>query len=58
VPERGFEEQLSRYREVTEAGKLSRHKALRMWALSQRRRVRKGRVPADRLEQLREAGIV
>jgi hypothetical protein len=58
VPERGFEEQLSRYKEVVEAGKLSRHKALRMWALSQRRRVREGRVSADRLERLREAGIV
>lgn len=58
VPERGFEEQLSRYKEVVEAGKLSRHKALRMWALSQRRKVREGKVSADRLARLREAGIV
>lgn len=58
APEHLFEEQLSRYKEVAEAGKLNRHKAVRMWASSQRRLVREGRVSAERLERLREAGIV
>jgi Helicase associated domain len=58
VWERDFEERLAQYREVAEAGRLSRHKALGEWAARQSQRARKGDVSADRLEQLRAAGLI
>jgi hypothetical protein len=56
--ERGFEEQLARYKHIAEAGNLNRHRALYVWAAVQRRLVREGKVSADRLEQLRAAGVI
>jgi len=56
--ERGFEERLARYRHVTEAGNLNRHRTLYVWASEQRRLVREGKVSADRLEQLQAAGVI
>jgi hypothetical protein len=56
--ERGFEERLARYKHVAEAGILNRHRALYVWASVQRRLVREGKMPADRLEQLRAAGVI
>lgn len=56
--ERGFEEQLARYRHVAEAGNLNRHRALRVWASEQRRLAREGKVSADRLEQLQATGVI
>jgi hypothetical protein len=56
--ERGFEERLARYKHVAEAGNLNRHRALYVWASVQRRQVREGAMSADRLEQLRAAGVI
>ena len=56
--ERRFEERLARYRHVTEAGNLNRHRTLYVWASEQRRLVREGKVSADRLEQLQAAGVI
>lgn len=56
--ERGFEERLARYKHVAEAGNANRHYALRMWASAQRRLAREGEMSADRLEQLRVAGVI
>lgn len=56
--ERAFEERLAHYKDVTEAGRLNRHRALYVWASAQRRLVREGEMSADRLEQLRAAGII
>jgi len=54
--EQGFEDRLARYKDV--AGNLNRHRALRMWVSKQRRLVREGEMSADRLEQLRVAGVI
>jgi hypothetical protein len=56
--ERGFEEQLVRYKHAAAAANLNRHRALRVWASAQRRLAREGKVSADRLEQLRAAGVI
>jgi Helicase associated domain len=56
--ERGFEERLAHYKHVAEAGTLNRYRALYVWASEQRRLVREGKVSADRLEQLRTAGVI
>jgi hypothetical protein len=58
VRECHFEERLSRYKEVAAAGNLSRNKTLREWAKRQIQRARKGDISADRLEQLRAAGLI
>lgn len=56
--DRSFEERLARYKHVAEAGNLNRHRALYVWASEQRRLVREGKVSAERLEQLRAAGVI
>jgi hypothetical protein len=56
--ERNFEERLAHYKDIAEAGRLNRHRAVREWASKQRQLVRKGEIPADRVEQLRTAGVV
>jgi hypothetical protein len=56
--ERNFEERLAHYKDIAEAGRLNRHRAVREWASKQRQLVRKGEMPADRVEQLRTAGVV
>jgi hypothetical protein len=56
--EQGFAEQLKRYQEAASTGRLHRSKASTTWASHQRRAARKGALPADRLERLREAGIL
>jgi hypothetical protein len=55
---RGFEERLSRYKELAEADSLDRHRPLRAWAHAHRQLALKGEVSADRLKQLRDAGII
>ena len=56
--ERRFEERLAHYRDVAKAGNVNRHRALCLWASRQRRLMREGKVPADRLERLRAAGVI
>jgi hypothetical protein len=56
--ERSFEERLARYKDVAEAGSLNRHRALYVWASAQRRLVHEGELSANRLEQLRAAGVI
>jgi hypothetical protein len=56
--ERGFEEQLVRYKHAAAAANLNRHRALRVWASTQRRLARESKVSADRLEQLTAAGVI
>jgi hypothetical protein len=56
--ERSFEDRLAHYKDVAETGRLNRHRALYSWASEQRRLVRKGEVSADRVEQLRAAGVI
>jgi hypothetical protein len=56
--EQSFEERLAHYKDVAEAGRLNRHRAVRDWASKQRQLVRKGEMPADRMEHLRAAGVI
>jgi hypothetical protein len=56
--ERGFEEQMARYKHAAAAANLNRHRALRVWASAQRRLAREDKVSAARLEQLRAAGVI
>jgi hypothetical protein len=56
--ERSFEERLAHYKDVAEAGRLNRHRGVREWASKQRQLMRKGEMPADRMEQLRAAGVI
>ncbi len=53
-----FEERLARYKHVAAAGTLNRHRALYVWASVQHRLAREGKMSADRLEQLRAAGVI
>lgn len=48
--ERSFEDRLAHYKDVAEAGRLNRHRAVREWASKQRRLVREGEMSADRLK--------
>ena len=56
--ERNFEERLAHYKDIAEAGRLSRHRPVRGWASKQRQLVREGEMSADRVEQLRAAGVI
>ena len=56
--EQSFEERLAHYKDVAEAGRLNRHRAVRLWASRQRQLVCEGKVSADRLEQLQAAGVI
>lgn len=56
--ERSFQERLTRYEEAVEADSVYRHRDLIEWASKQRRLVREGEMSADRVEQLRAAGVI
>lgn len=56
--EQSLEDRLAHYKDVAETGRLNRHRPMRSWASEQRRLVREGEMSAERLEQLRAAGVI